>query len=51
MSGNAPSRKSSGLSTHRTGAPTPTAPTEADMYNMPLEKLRELANKQLAERQ
>jgi hypothetical protein len=44
-------KKSSGVSTHRTGAPQPTAPTEEDLEKMPLHKLRELANKQLAERQ
>jgi hypothetical protein len=44
-------RKSSGLSTQRSGMPQPTTPSEEDMYNMPLDKLRELANKQLADRQ
>lgn len=43
-------KKASGLSTqNRTAVPTtPAQPSEADAYNMPIEKLRELANRQLA---
>lgn len=42
-------RKASGLSTQRRSAvPPPTEPTEDDMYKMPLEELRKLANQQLA---
>jgi hypothetical protein len=42
-------RKSSGLSTQRrTAVPTPNGPTEEELYSMPLDKLRGLANKQLA---
>jgi hypothetical protein len=49
-------KKSSGLSTQQRGTPfrspsdQPTT-TEADMYNLPLEVLRERANKQLRERE
>lgn len=44
--------KSSGISTHpQITHQQPTGPTEEELNNMPLEKLRELANKQLAERQ
>jgi hypothetical protein len=44
-----PIKKSSGLSTHhRPAPPTNTEPTEVDMEKMPLEQLRQLANKQLA---
>jgi len=46
-----PIKKSSGLSTHvRLSIPKPTEPTEEDMYRLPMDKLRELANKQLSER-
>lgn len=41
--------KSSGLSTHQRVPPSPTTPSEEEMYRMPLEQLRELANKQLNE--
>jgi hypothetical protein len=42
-----PVRRSSGIST-RSSAPAPvkTAPTEEDLYNMPMEQLRALANRQ-----
>lgn len=42
-------RKASGLSTQRRSAvPPPTEPTEAELYKMPMDELRRLANKQLA---
>jgi len=41
--------KSSGLSTQQRVPPSPTTPSEEEMYRMPLEQLRELANKQLNE--
>ena len=41
---------SSGTSTqHRSTTPPPATPSEEEMYRIPLEQLRELANKQLAE--
>lgn len=41
---------SSGISSHGRPAARPAEPSEADLYNMPMEKLRELSNKQLAGR-
>lgn len=42
-------KKASGLSTqNRTAAPKPAAPSEAEAYALPMDKLRELANSQLA---
>jgi hypothetical protein len=42
--------KSSGISTqHRSTTPAPATPSEEEAYRMPLEQLRELANKQLRE--
>jgi hypothetical protein len=47
-----PIKKSSGLSTQqRTMVQRPTGPTEEELASMPLEKLRELANAQLRERE
>lgn len=43
-------RKASGLSTQTRSAATPIEPTEEDMYTMPLDKLKQLANKQLGAR-
>lgn len=44
----APRRSSSGISTHaRSAAPRAVGADEAEMYTMPLEELRERANKQL----
>ena len=44
-------KKTSTISTHSrvTNAPVNTEPSEDELYKMPMEKLRELANKQLAE--
>ena len=42
-------RKASGLSTHRrTPTPVVTEPSEDELYSMPLDKLRAIANKQIA---
>lgn len=45
-------KKTSGISSHSrpTAAPANTEPSEADAYNMPIDKLRDLANKQLSGR-
>lgn len=45
-------RKESGVSTHSRPAalPTSTGPSEDELYSMPMEKLRDLANKQLLQR-
>lgn len=45
-------RKTSTIGTHSrtTAAPVSTDPSEADLYNMPLDKLKELANKQMTSR-
>lgn len=45
-------KKTSGISTHSRSAVVPlnTEPSEDELYKMPMDKLRELANKQLAAR-
>lgn len=45
-------KKASGISTQssRTAAPANTEPSEDDAYNMPLDKLKQLANKQMSAR-
>jgi len=44
--------KSSGLSTQqRSAPPTPDKYSETDAYTMPMEQLRELADRQLREQQ
>lgn len=43
-------KKTSGISTQARPAVPPAEPSEDDAYNMPLDKLRQLANRQLAAR-
>ena len=52
MDSQQPMRKASGLSTQRrTATPSPATPSEDELYTMPMDELRKLADQQLAERQ